>query len=55
MRGAASENEDAGSFIYQEAVMSGSSLTSGSAAVQRDLWGAHAREWCPMEAQMRPL
>jgi len=35
--------------------MSGSSVTSGSAGVQGDLWGARARDWCAMEAQMRPL
>src|SRR5947209_17485164 len=53
--GGAFENEDAGSFIYQEAVMPDSSVTSGSAQVQSDLWGARARDWCVMEAQMRPL
>ena len=47
--------EHAVSFIYQEAVMSGLSVTGGSAGVQSDLWGARAREWCAMEAQMRPL
>jgi hypothetical protein len=35
--------------------MSGLSVTGGSAGVQSDLWGARAREWCAMEAQMRPL
>src|SRR5881227_3484440 len=35
--------------------MSGLSVTGGSAGVQSDLWGARAREWCVMEAQMRPL
>src|SRR5437763_16435690 len=45
----------AASFLYQEAVMSGLSVTGGSAGVQSDLWGARAREWCAMEAQMRPL
>ncbi len=35
--------------------MSGLSVTDGSAAVQSDLWGERAREWCAMEAQMRPL
>jgi SAM-dependent methyltransferase len=35
--------------------MSGLSVTNGSAGVQSDLWGARAREWCAMEAQMRPL
>jgi SAM-dependent methyltransferase len=47
--------EHAVSFIYQEAVMSGLSVAGGSAGVQSDLWGARAREWCAMEAQMRPL
>jgi SAM-dependent methyltransferase len=47
--------DDAASFIYQEVVMSGLSVTGGSAGVQSDLWGARAREWCQMEAQMRPL
>ncbi len=47
--------EHAASLIYQEAVMSGLSVTGGSAGVQSDLWGARAREWCAMEAQMRPL
>jgi hypothetical protein len=35
--------------------MSGLSVTGGSAGVQSDLWGERAREWCAMEAQMRPL
>jgi SAM-dependent methyltransferase len=51
----ASALEHGVSFIYQEAVMSGLSVTGGSAGVQSDLWGARAREWCAMEAQMRPL
>lgn len=51
----ASAPEHAVSFIYQEAVMSGLSVAGGSAGVQSDLWGARAREWCAMEAQMRPL
>src|SRR5947209_12597960 len=51
----ASAPEHAASLIYQEAVMSGLSVTGGSAGVQSDLWGARAREWCAMEAQMRPL
>jgi SAM-dependent methyltransferase len=34
--------------------MSGS-ITGGSAGVQSELWGARPREWCAMEAQMRPL
>jgi SAM-dependent methyltransferase len=53
--GATSENEHAGSFTYQEAVMPSSSVTNGSAAVQGDLWGGRARDWCAMEAHMRPL
>jgi hypothetical protein len=48
-------SEHGASFIYEEAVMSGLSVTSGSAGVQSDLWGERAREWCAMEAQMRPL
>jgi SAM-dependent methyltransferase len=51
----ASAPEHAVSLIYQEAVMSGLSVTGGSAGVQSDLWGVRAREWCAMEAQMRPL
>jgi len=39
---------------YSEAVMSGS-VIGGSAGVQSELWGARPREWCAMEAQMRPL
>jgi SAM-dependent methyltransferase len=35
--------------------MSGSSVSSGSAGVQSDLWGARPGDWCVMEAQMRPL
>jgi SAM-dependent methyltransferase len=35
--------------------MSGLSVTGGSAGVQSDLWGQRTREWCAMEAQMRPL
>jgi hypothetical protein len=35
--------------------MSGLSVARGSAGVQSDSWGARAREWCLMEAQMRPL
>jgi SAM-dependent methyltransferase len=35
--------------------MSGLSVTGGSAGIQSDLWGERAREWCAMEAQMRPL
>jgi SAM-dependent methyltransferase len=31
------------------------SLTSSTAEMQRDLWGARPSEWCIMEAQMRPL
>src|SRR4051794_29193028 len=34
--------------------MSGS-VVGGSAGVQSELWGARPREWCAMEAQMRPL
>ncbi len=31
------------------------SVISSTAEAQRDLWGARPREWCAMEAQVRPL
>jgi SAM-dependent methyltransferase len=31
------------------------SVISSTAQAQRDVWGARAREWCAMEAQVRPL
>jgi SAM-dependent methyltransferase len=42
--------------INQEADMSTSSSATGSSPVQRQLWGARARDWADaMEGQMRPL
>lgn len=35
--------------------MSGVSVRGGSAAVQSELWGQRAVEWCAMEGQMQPL
>ncbi len=35
--------------------MSGSSVAGGTADVQSALWGMRPREWCEMEAQVRPV